>query len=442
MVARLRARVRLDEAIGGGLAAVAIVLMLLIGIHDSRRPIYGPIDELTHTAYVLAVAEDGIPPEVGRDRAFVRPGPLAPRDVRVPPPDKVGSAPLPIGSFGEVKQAEGIQPPLYYYAAAPVTWFVSGRDKVVALRLFDVFLYLCAAAIIFFAVCDIGGTVLGGGIATLLFASANGLMDVMSYVTNGAMMLLLGAAAIWLSARGIRDRRLTWPLTAVAAGLAITHIIVVPLAALCLLAPGVAQIRAQGRAAHRPVAKRVLVAAVPLGLWVLSNLLRYHWVVPQAPGVNGIGGLGSATTVNVNVYEFTAQYYLSLITSIQDLFHPLVTSPYVYDWRPLALFVPLTLIGLACALLRGTDRQRQAISLWLIAIVAAHLSVFLMLYLAVILTGGGDFVFRYFTAEQAAIACLAGTCFGLLFRNPALMRTATLIVGLALAYWTYSASPL
>ena len=52
-----------------------------------------------------------------------------------------------------------------------------------------------------------------------------------------------------------------------------------------------------------------------------------------------------------------------------------------------------------------------------------------MLYLAVILTGGGDFVFRYFTAEQAAAACLAGTCFGLLFRNPVLMRSATLIVG-------------
>ena len=192
MVARLRPRVGLDDAIGGALAAVALVLMLLIGIHDARRPVYGPIDELTHTAYVLAVASDGIPPEVGRDRAFVRAGPLAPRDVRIPPPDKVGSAPLPIGSFGEVKQAEAIQPPLYYYAAAPVTWFVSGRDKVVALRLFDVFLYLCAAVIIFFAVCDIGGTALGGGIATLLFASANGLMDVLSYVTNGTMMLAPG----------------------------------------------------------------------------------------------------------------------------------------------------------------------------------------------------------------------------------------------------------
>src|SRR4029079_125584 len=110
MVARLRARVGLDEAIGGGLAAVAIVLMLLIGIHDSRRPIYGPIDELTHTAYVLAVAEDGIPPEVARAGAFVRPGPLAPRDVRVPPPDKVGSAPLPIGSFRDAQRRQRMPP--------------------------------------------------------------------------------------------------------------------------------------------------------------------------------------------------------------------------------------------------------------------------------------------------------------------------------------------
>ncbi len=62
MVARLRTRVGLDEAIGGALAAVALVLMLLIGIHDARRPVYGPIDELTHTAYVLAVARTGSRP--------------------------------------------------------------------------------------------------------------------------------------------------------------------------------------------------------------------------------------------------------------------------------------------------------------------------------------------------------------------------------------------
>ena len=142
--ARLRPRVGIDDAIGASLTIVALVLTPLIGVHDARRPVYGPIDEITHTAYVLAVAKDGIPPMLGRDRAFIRPRPLAPRDVRIPLPDKVGSAPVPIGAYGEVSQTEAIQPPLYYYAAAPVTWFVSGRDNVVALRLFDVLLCLCA----------------------------------------------------------------------------------------------------------------------------------------------------------------------------------------------------------------------------------------------------------------------------------------------------------
>lgn len=331
---------------------------------------------------------------------------------------------------------------MYYYAAAPVTWFVDGRDAVIALRLFDVFLCMCAAAIIFFAVRDIGESPLGGGIGALLFASAGGLIDIFSFVTNGAIMLTLGAAAVWLSARGIRDRRLTWPLAVVAAGFAITQTIVVPLAALCVLAPAIRQLRAQGRGVQRVVAGRLVVAAVPLGLWVLSNLWRYHWVVPQAPGVNGVGGLGTASTTNVNIYEFAAQLWLSFVTAFQDAFHSWVPSPYVYDWRPLALFVPLTLVGLAIALFRGTERQRQAVGLWLVAIVAAHFSVFCMLYLAVVLTGGGDFVYRYFSAAQAAGACLAGTCFGLLFRNPALQRSATVIVGLFLAYWTYSASAL
>ena len=69
--ARLRPRVGIDDAIGGALTLVALVLLTMIGVHDSRRPVYGPIDEVTHTAYVLAVAKDGIPPFLGRDRAFV-----------------------------------------------------------------------------------------------------------------------------------------------------------------------------------------------------------------------------------------------------------------------------------------------------------------------------------------------------------------------------------
>jgi hypothetical protein len=256
-------------------------------------------------------------------------------------------------------------------------------------------------------------------------------------------MMTLGIASIWLCARGLRERRVTWPLVAVTAGFALTQIIVFPLAATCLLAPAVQRWRAAGRPALRPLGIRVGVAATPLLLWVLSNLARYHWILPKSPGTSGLGGFGtSVSDTNVNVPEFSAQYFLSFQTMIQDSFKGWVASPYVFDWRPLALFAPVTLVGTAIALFRGSDRQRNAIGTFLVAVVGAHLLVFLMLYLAVILTGGGDFVFRYFSAAEAAGACLGGAAFSMLFRNRNVERFATVAVAVALAYWTYSASPL
>lgn len=440
--ARLRARVGLDDAIGASLMVVALVLMASIGYHNARLPAYGPIDEITHTAYVMAVAKDGIPPFVGRDQAFVGRPPISPRDVRIPAPDKVGSAPVPIGLFGDVKQSEAIQPPMYYYAAAPVTWFVSLDNTVFALRLFDVFLCLCSVLIIFFAVRDIGQSPLGAGVAALLFASAGGVIDVFSWVTNGAIMLPLGIAAIWLSIRGIRERRLTWPLAVVAAAFAITQIIVVPLAACCVLAPAVAQLRAQGRGVWRVPALRVGIAAIPLTLWVLSNFWRYHWPVPRSlTGVSG-GGFSGANTSAVDFPQFAAAYFSSLYTSLQEPFHWWEFSPFAWDYRPLSLSIVITLVGVAVALFRATEQRRNAIGFFLIAVVIAHFTVFCMLYLAIILTGGGDFVYRYFSAEQAAAACLVGTCYATIFRNPTVERVATLLLGVALTYWTYNASPL
>jgi hypothetical protein len=440
---RLRARVGLDDAIGAGLTLVAIVLVACIGVHNARLPKYGPIDEITHTAYVLAVAKDFIPPFVGRDLAYVGDHPpLAPRDVRIPAPDKVGSAPVPIGPRGEVTQAEAIQPPLYYYVAAPVTWFVPLDDAVIAIRLFDVFLLLCTLAIVFLAVRDIAGAPLGGGISALLLASAGGEIDIFSYVTNGAIMLPLGAAAIWLGIRGVRDARVTWPLTAVAAAFAITQIIVVPLAAVCLLAPAVRQLRAQGRATLNDLARKIGLGALPLALWVASNLWRYRWPVPHAITDSGSGGFTGASTSALHLDQFMAAYFSSLYTSLQEPFHWFEFSPYSWDYRPLALSVAITLVGVASALFRGTQQQRTAIGYYILAIAIAHFTVFCMLYLAIILTGGGDFVYRYFSAEAAAAACLVGASFSMLFRNPTVQRVATLLVAVALTYWTYNASPL
>jgi hypothetical protein len=440
--ARLRARIGLDDAIGASLTLVAIILVTSTGIHNARLPKYGPIDEVTHTAYVLAVAKDFIPPFVGRDLAYIGRAPIAARDVRIPGPDKVGSAPVPIGPRGEVTQSEAIQPPLYYYVAAPVTWFVSLDDAVVALRLFDVFLLLCTLLIIFFAVRDIASSALGGGAGAMLFASAGGEIDIFSYVTNGAIMLPLGAAAIWLAIRGIRERRVTWPLVAVCGAFAITQIIVVPLAAACLLAPAILRWRDRRRAVLPDIGRKIGVAAIPLALWVASNLWRYHWPVPRAlVGPSG-GGFSGANTSAVHLDQFLAAYFGSLYTSLQEPFHWFQFSPYSWDYRPLALSVMITLAGVAIALLRGTVQQRSAVGFFIVGVAVAHFTVFCMLYLAIILTGGGDFVYRYFSAEAAAAACLFGASFAVLFRNPKLQRAATVILGVVLAYWTYVASPL
>jgi hypothetical protein len=91
---------------------------------------------------------------------------------------------------------------------------------------------------------------------------------------------------------------------------------------------------------------------------------------------------------------------------------------------------------------RGSERQREGVGLFMLALAVAHLTVFGMLYLATVLTGGGDFVYRYFSAAEAAAACLAGASFSALFRNAHLERVAAVVACLGLAYWTYGASPL
>ena len=73
------------------------------------------------------------------------------------------------------------------------------------------------------------------------------------------------------------------------------------------------------------------------------------------------------------------------------------------------------LSGVSVALFRGSERQRTGIGLLIAAVVLRISPVFCMLYLAIVLTGGGDFVYRYFSAAEAAAACLVGACFAAAF---------------------------
>ena len=252
------------------------------------------------------------------------------------------------------------------------------------------------------------------------------MIDVFSFVTNGAIMLTLGAAAIWLAHRGIRDRRVTWPLVAVTARLR-DH-------ADHRRAPGgglPARPRRPALARRSPgvaapdVGIRVGLAAIPLALWVLSNLWRYHWVRAAGAAARAASaGSRAPTSTRTSTSPEFARAVLLLVPhdASRSSFHWWMFSPYVVRLPPTrALRSPITLIGIAIALFRGTraaaQRDRASSSS---PSSVAHFTVFCMLYLAIILTGGGDFVYRYFSAAEAAAACLAGASFAVLFRNPQL----------------------
>jgi hypothetical protein len=164
--------------------------------------------------------------------------------------------------------------------------------------------------------------------------------------------------------------------------------------------------------------------------------------VPRSLAGPSGGDFNGASTSALHLDQFMAAYFSSLYTSLQEPFHWFEFSPYSWDFRPLSLSVAITLVGVAVALFRGSQTQRNAVGYFILAIAVAHFTVFCMLYLAILLTGGGDFVYRYFSAEAAAAACLVGASFSMLFRNPTLQRVATLLLGVVLAYWTYNASPL
>ena len=197
------------------------------------------------------------------------------------------------------------------------------------------------------------------------------------------------------------------------AAFAITQIIVVPLAAAASSRPRSRSCARKDAWRWRARAQRVGVAAIPLALWVLSNLWRYHWPVPRSlTGVSG-GGFSGARHVRdrparsspARTSRRSTRVSRSRSTGGSSAPTPGTTA------RSRAVH-RVTLVGVAVALFRGirarSDTPSGSSS---IAVVTAHFTVFCMLYLAIILTGGGDFVYRYFSAEQAAAACLAGTCF-------------------------------
>jgi hypothetical protein len=121
------------------IAAIFVLGAVTVG----RFHIFAEVDERAHLAYVQEVAEHGRIPWVGHD--YVSWQELAIEQSTYPHPS--GLIPRLLGLRGS--SYEGWQPPLYYVLAAPAYLIPSNyRDKILAVRAFDLLLLLAAAAIL------------------------------------------------------------------------------------------------------------------------------------------------------------------------------------------------------------------------------------------------------------------------------------------------------
>ena len=148
------------------LALIALALGCLGAVVLVRFPIWAEVDERAHYAYVQSVAEDHrlpliydpVSPEVQAitDRTW---------------PNRSPTRPESVGLTGH--NYEAFQPPLYYVLAAPAFAVIPDhRQKVFALRGFDLLLVGAAAVVLaFLAQCLSAGrersSVLAAGLLTL-----------------------------------------------------------------------------------------------------------------------------------------------------------------------------------------------------------------------------------------------------------------------------------
>jgi hypothetical protein len=433
----------LDDRLGLLIALAAMAVATSVGTaHSFSQPVYGPIDEVSHTAYAFHVGKYGVPPVLGRDRAFIgrKGAPLGSRDVDIPMPEKA-SAPIPIGLNGVFGQPEAIQPPLYYYVVAPITWFSTGTPAVIGMRLAGVLMVLVSVLLAFLAVVELTGDALAGGFAATVLATLSGITDFLSQVQNDALLLPLGGALFWLVWRGLTRRTLTWPLVICAAALAITHVAAIPLAALAVVVVGALDIR-RAPARLRAVALRAVVAAVPLVGWLASNEVRYGSLFPRNVSVppGGLFHYNNAQILHLHEYAYPV-----LNAIIGGAYLYVQASPYGADYRALSVLIPVILVGTGLVCAFRSERVRLALG-YAYLMVGVTLVLTYLAVAASLIGTGGDLaamqIHRYYMPTYFAAACLAGIAAGGLSTRVWARRVLLIAIPLVQFYWAINGSTL
>ena len=254
------------------LAAIAVFGIFTV----ARFPIWSPIDEGAHYAYVQEIAEHGRLPVLGKSHISTQVDTIT----QGQSPSRLLLDPFIRGL--EPQSYEAFQPPLYYLLAAPVFVAVPGYvHKVYALRSFDLLLLVLSAGLAL----QLCRTVLGtrwrfAGPLVLTVFLMPGVVVRSVTVSNAALELPLALLFFILFVRAWDNptgRRLVILSGVLAAGL-LTQLMLVALIPLW----GLAAWRWYAKSGSRPLAVRfrtmaiaALVPLVAIGPWAGFNEAHY-----------------------------------------------------------------------------------------------------------------------------------------------------------------------
>ena len=293
-------------------------IIVLGGVTALRFHVWAEIDERQHYVNVQAIAEDGRYPlqsdlvstevQAITDRTYPRPSPNDPRTR---------------GLAG--RSYEAVQPPLYYLLAVPAFLAPVGhRDKVIAVRLFDLAL-LMVTLVLAAALCRevLGPQWRAGYAAVLATVLWPGVLVRMITISNDVLAVPAGLLVALLTVLAWRRRSPRWLLSAgVALGVALltkaTLVFMVPV----LLITAASALRWQVPRARVAAVLAIVVPLVMITPWIVANNIRYDTtglvgsspevlaLYPADPGV-GTGGVLSRVgrlTVASLPQEFSYKY--------------------------------------------------------------------------------------------------------------------------------------
>ncbi|HEX2027535.1 MAG TPA: hypothetical protein VHF25_05995 [Nitriliruptorales bacterium] len=390
-----------------------------------------PIDEAQHAAYVASLVSRARPPIVGTHT-------LPPQLLRLfksSPTSAFGRIPVSVDrphEWGAVAQSyEGVQPPLFYLLLAPVQLLAGdggGVATLYALRVMTLVLALTAVPVAYVLARELlPDRPVAWLAAPLLLVHVQGFEGNLAAVTNDALVVPLGGAALLPVARALR----VGPTLrqAVAAGLLsgaalLAKATAVGLAVLVPAGVALAALRHPRPARLLPwlAVAGVLAAALPAP-WVAWNV-RVYGAASAARYAEGITG-SLQVHAPVDTLAGLAQHVERASLGFWDL---QLLAPawnrYVLAWWGALVVAVATGAAVTVARRHGATAGRL---LWL---ASAPLAAFVaMLAVIVVVLGGGTMVGRHlYAALVATVVAVAGGLAVALPRRWAVVATAAVLV--------------